>query len=752
MISWFRSSIVHKLWLVTSATAIGLLALVFVTTWYFTGRQVTHGALDQISAIAATLVSQVDGDGVMALTERLPDKDAVTSATGVDARFTALIEPLTAAHAANQLATPIYTMAIAPEHVAAVQAAPNQVHAGVMEFILMSGDDPFYRHRDDYRPEMAAALFEGQPVRVAPYTSQNGRWVSALQPLRASDGSVIGFLEVDQQLDALLAETRNQLWVRSIPLLLLAALAIIAGWLVSKRIAARLLGLEGQARRFADGDYQTAITCDGHDEVTSVAQALEAGRVSIDEFISRILGTMPGVLVTVDTELTLGRYASHEAAAWFDGQILGQPATALFSAPAAASAFTDAAGMAFDADMPLPFADSMGLAPQRLVRGDQTWTLQYHPIEDDNGRHGMLMVGQDVTEALRQKARADAETARQRLLMMVAGQRQLFDSHLDECRAGLARAGELFDAGPTPAVVNELFRIVHTIKGGSASLHMDQTAAVAHELESRLDELRSQPEPESLDGVPEGLMELEVAIDEAAAFIADALGGDDDAGVFLADDEYAQLQTALAGGDLVQARGLLAQAELPAVDRVLASKASAVFARANEVVDKAARLEVDTATTRAAPAVQRLLGGVLPHLVRNALDHGLEDDGAVRTAAGKAEEGVVRVTCHRDGAEVVLEVGDDGGGIDPQRLADRAIAKGVLSAEAVAELDDQARIELVFHPGFSTAEAVTAVSGRGVGMDAVRSDVERAGGQVRLRSTVGVGTTMQIRVPAGLAS
>jgi hypothetical protein len=223
MLAWLNASIVNKLWLVTSLTALSLLSAVFGMIWYFTSSQVTQGSLDRIEAIAATLGDQIDADAMIQLMEDFPEKDSITRSNGISERFSALTKPLTRAYSSNQLSTTIYTMSLIPSERAQVEQAPDRVHKDVMEFILMSGDQPFYRHRDDYRPEMAAALFAGESVRVQPYTSQNGRWVSALEPLRSTDGNIIGFLEVDLQLDTLLAQTRSRLWLWSIPLLLLAS-------------------------------------------------------------------------------------------------------------------------------------------------------------------------------------------------------------------------------------------------------------------------------------------------------------------------------------------------------------------------------------------------------------------------------------------------------------------------------------------------------------------------------------------------
>lgn len=140
----------------------------------------------------------------------------------------------------------------------------------------------------------------------------------------------------------------------------------------------------------------------------------------------------------------------------------------------------------------------------------------------------------------------------------------------------------------------------------------------------------------------------------------------------------------------------------------------------------------------------------LTHLLRNALDHGLEDP-ATRRACGKPETGQVRLRAYHEGGQVVLEISDDGRGIDPARIARKALERGLIQPGDESRMSQADLLNLIFLPGFSTAEKVTNVSGRGVGMDVVRSNVERVGGSVNLSSQVGQGTTMQVRIPLTLA-
>ncbi|HXD69865.1 MAG TPA: chemotaxis protein CheA [Gaiellales bacterium] len=144
------------------------------------------------------------------------------------------------------------------------------------------------------------------------------------------------------------------------------------------------------------------------------------------------------------------------------------------------------------------------------------------------------------------------------------------------------------------------------------------------------------------------------------------------------------------------------------------------------------------------------LGDPLVHLVRNSLDHALETP-AERAAAGKPATGVLELSARQAGGNVIITVRDDGRGIDPERVARKAVERGLISADEAAAVDMPRAIELLFAAGFSTAEQTSDISGRGVGMDAVRSTLRGLGGNVVMTSEPGVGTTVQVRLPLTLA-
>jgi two-component system chemotaxis sensor kinase CheA len=144
------------------------------------------------------------------------------------------------------------------------------------------------------------------------------------------------------------------------------------------------------------------------------------------------------------------------------------------------------------------------------------------------------------------------------------------------------------------------------------------------------------------------------------------------------------------------------------------------------------------------------LGDPIVHLVRNAMDHGLEGPEE-RAAAGKSPTGTVQISARHAGGNVVITVSDDGRGVDPAEVARTAVARGLISAEQAQDIDVARAIELLFMPGFSTAETTTDISGRGVGLDAVRETVRELGGDVAMVSEPGLGSTTQIRLPLTLA-
>ena len=184
---------------------------------------------------------------------------------------------------------------------------------------------------------------------------------------------------------------------------------------------------------------------------------------------------------------------------------------------------------------------------------------------------------------------------------------------------------------------------------------------------------------------------------------------------------------------------------------------ASVFSRFSRLVRDLARksmkeveLVVEGEDTELDKSVVEVIGDPLVHLIRNSVDHGIEFDD-VRMAAGKPAKGTVHLRAFYKGNSVTIEIEDDGKGIDPEKMRQVAIKKGLITPEDAKQLDDREAMELIFAPGFSSAEEITDISGRGVGMDVVRTNIKSLKGSINIQSEIGKGTRFSLSLPLTLA-
>lgn len=166
--------------------------------------------------------------------------------------------------------------------------------------------------------------------------------------------------------------------------------------------------------------------------------------------------------------------------------------------------------------------------------------------------------------------------------------------------------------------------------------------------------------------------------------------------------------------------------------------------------DKDVRLVIHGKDTEVDKGLVDVIGEPLIHIVRNAIDHGIETVEE-REASGKDRQGIIALEAYHQGNDIVIEVRDDGRGIDPKILKEKALEKGLISQEELENIDDKDAIDFIFLPGFSTAKVVSEVSGRGVGMDVVKTAVEGLRGSIHIKTEAGRGTTFVLRFPLTLA-
>jgi two-component system chemotaxis sensor kinase CheA len=169
-----------------------------------------------------------------------------------------------------------------------------------------------------------------------------------------------------------------------------------------------------------------------------------------------------------------------------------------------------------------------------------------------------------------------------------------------------------------------------------------------------------------------------------------------------------------------------------------------------KTAEKQVQLRIEGAETELDRSIIESIKDPLTHMVRNSIDHGIEPPD-VRIQKDKVAAGTLLMRAYHEGGQVIIEIVDDGAGIDPQKLKDKSIEKGIITEAQAEAMSDHEALMLIFQPGFSTAEKITNISGRGVGMDVVKTNIEKLGGTVELKSKLGVGTTVKIKIPLTLA-
>lgn len=180
------------------------------------------------------------------------------------------------------------------------------------------------------------------------------------------------------------------------------------------------------------------------------------------------------------------------------------------------------------------------------------------------------------------------------------------------------------------------------------------------------------------------------------------------------------------------------------------SKLPRVVRDLSSACGKSVDVQMEGAATELDKTILEAIKDPLTHIVRNSVDHGIESSD-VRTTNGKPATGTLTLRAFHEGGQVNIEISDDGGGINPDRIRAKAISNELLTESQAEELNERELINLILLPGFSTAEKVTNVSGRGVGMDVVKTNIERIGGTLEINSELGQGTTLRIKIPLTLA-
>jgi signal transduction histidine kinase len=378
--------------------------------------------------------------------------------------------------------------------------------------------------------------------------------------------------------------------------------------------------------------------------------------------------------------------------------------------------------------------------------------LSWSPIcADDDTVEKLMVCVRDVTELKRLAAESAGQKRELELIgEILAVSQEKFQSFIESAHGFLVENRQTIEAqtGRDLEAVNLLFRNMHTIKGNARTYGLLHLTNVVHEAEQAYDLLRKDAEA-VWDGAAllAQLDAVESMVDEYAKINDHTLGrkGPGRRGSvekFLMVDRV-QLAASLNQLQQVDANSLDSlRAAVKDAERTLRLVGTESFQEAlsglveglpslaRELGKESPRFVIDDGGLRLKSQLSGLLRNLFSHLLRNALDHGLEP-GAERQSIGKAAEGLIELRAASDGQHLQLRLRDDGRGLALAKIRERALERGLIAADSL--LSDAQVAELIFEPGFSTAEAVTEVSGRGVGMDAVRDFLRREGGSIAVR-------------------
>lgn len=393
-----------------------------------------------------------------------------------------------------------------------------------------------------------------------------------------------------------------------------------------------------------------------------------------------------------------------------------------------------------------------------LGEGSKIYSLKYRFVKNETALKDsrVIVIVRDVTRERQLAAQFAAEEELNNMIVRVAIDRDGFIQLLGETQKMIGRIQEVLAQTASSIDVNELFRLLHTVKGGMAIFGLKKVSSQAHALEGELAGVRSgkiQMDDAVRAALVEGMKVLEsrldLQLDELSKIVPrEDLGGSE--AVFkvsssqitaLSQDLLARIPKE-AWNDVRERIDALRKQPLKKALKRLVSLAEELAPR----LDKFVKVEVEGDEVPVLHEKLESVFGSLVHLVRNSVDHGLESPDA-RVAAGKSEEGTLRFEAKKQGRDLKLIIRDDGGGVKIAAVKKVALSKNLATEAELEKMEPGKVVELIFSPGFSTKTEVTDVSGRGVGMNAVKAAVEDAKGSIQIKTEEGKGTAFEITLP-----
>ncbi len=393
---------------------------------------------------------------------------------------------------------------------------------------------------------------------------------------------------------------------------------------------------------------------------------------------------------------------------------------------------------------------------------------EYRPIYEEGSEKvkKIMLVLTDITQQKEMEAQNAKEREEHEQVVKILRDQDSFFSFLNDSKTIIQDAERILEKlmeeemDHTP-LINELFRGMHTIKGTAAVFSIHNVSLLAHDIENTFNDIRQKKEkiePELTEDLREKIQKLFDNLEGVVTTLGQLVGESFGTGhkvVKVKEEKITSFRKLLEDAkasdsirkELTQGFRDLLKVPIGRAFRKFPEMAQLTA----EKLGKAVHLEVIGGDLEIEKEIEDILSAPMTHIIRNSVDHGIEDPSG-RAMMEKPETGSVIVDCKLEENHVVIRIKDDGKGIDPEVIKKLVLKKGFMPEAEVAKLSDQEAIFLIFHPGFSSKEETTDLSGRGVGMDVVRTEVEKCGGTVELESEVMKGTTITLRIPESIQS
>jgi two-component system chemotaxis sensor kinase CheA len=586
-------------------------------------------------------------------------------------------------------------------------------------------------------PEVVTAIRRGRAEAVRGEPGAQRLWVA--EAIRR-DGVLVGVARASVPIsvvDDRVTAVRHRL---AIGAFIAMFVAMASALLLALGIVRPVRGLAAAARRLGEGELDVRSAIERRDELGDLSHALDDMADNLQRMVARldernrelrvVLDGVDQGLLTVDVDGAISVERSACVDGWFDCPLPGRALWDLFPDLSETARHSFSIGWSQLAEDVLPVELILDQLPTRIEAGPQTFELRYLPIGGDPATLRVLVVITDVTSRVASEL---TEAVHRDLLRVVDRALRDKDAVVEFLREADALVALSTDEGLDRRDVQ---RHIHTLKGNCGLQGIQSIVALCHELEAKLALGERLPTAAERELLRDRWSELRRGLDALVGRSADAL--------VVTHEQYVDaLQAAVEGAPAKELAARLASWATTPVARSFERLGEHAYALAAKL-GKEVEISADAAGAQLHVGRWGRFWGALVHAVRNAVDHGLEAPEE-RVARGKSRAGKLAMRARLDRTHFVVELHDDGRGIDWERVAVRLHERG-LPAETADEL-----VEGLFADGLTTTSAVTELSGRGVGMSALRAAVRELGGVVEVLASPEAGTLVRCVFPAACA-